>query len=68
MTWEAVPGQPTGYLPHHGVLASDGFLYISYSNGAGPYDGTKGEVWKLDTSTGVWTNISPVPSGSEDNY
>lgn len=68
VTWEAVPGQPTGYLPHHGVLASDGSLYISYSNGAGPYDGTKGEVWKLNTSTGVWTNISPVPSGSEDNY
>ena len=21
-TWEAVPGQPTGFLPHHGVLAS----------------------------------------------
>src|SRR5882672_8295982 len=23
-TWEAVPGQPTGFLPHHGVLASTG--------------------------------------------
>ncbi|MEC0333664.1 xyloglucanase [Paenibacillus macerans] len=67
-TWEAVPGQPSGYLPHHGVLSSDGFLYITYSNGAGPYDGTKGEVWKLNTSTGEWTNISPVPSSSDDNY
>lgn len=67
-TWEAVPGQPTGYLPHHGVLSSDGFLYISYSDGAGPYDGTKGDVWKLNTSTGEWTSISPVPSSSSDNY
>nr|WP_246096321.1 cellulose binding domain-containing protein [Paenibacillus sinopodophylli] len=67
-TWTAVPGQPTGFLPHHGVLSSDGNLYISYSNGIGPYDGEKGDVWKLNTSTGVWTNISPVPSSSTDNY
>ncbi len=67
-TWSAVPGQPTGMLPHHGVLASTGKLYISYSNGVGPYDGSKGDVWKLDTATGVWTKISPFPSTSSDNY
>ncbi|MFC5988118.1 S-layer homology domain-containing protein [Marinicrinis lubricantis] len=67
VTWEAVPGQPTGYLPHHGVLASTGMLYISYSDGVGPYDGEKGEVWKFDTKTGEWTEISPVPASSEDS-
>nr|WP_238162618.1 X2-like carbohydrate binding domain-containing protein [Cohnella sp. AR92] len=67
-TWAAVPGQPTGYLPHHGVLASTGYLYISYSDGVGPYDGAKGDVWKLNTATGAWTKISPVPSSSTDNY
>ncbi len=67
-SWHAVPGQPAGYLPHHGVLSSTGSLYITYSDGVGPYDGTKGEVWKLDTATGVWTDISPVPSSSADNY
>ncbi|MFC5468945.1 X2-like carbohydrate binding domain-containing protein [Cohnella suwonensis] len=67
-TWAAVPGQPTGYLPHHGVLSSTGKLYISYSNGVGPYDGSKGDVWKLDTATGTWTLISPVPGSSTDNY
>ncbi len=67
-TWSAVPGQPTGYLPHHGVLSANGNLYISYSDGVGPYDGTKGDVWKFDTATGVWTNVSPVPSSSSDNY
>ncbi|WP_395856554.1 X2-like carbohydrate binding domain-containing protein [Cystobacter fuscus] len=67
-TWEAVPGQPVGYLPHHGELASHGNLYISYSDGVGPYDGTKGDVWKFNTQTGLWTNISPVPSSSTDNY
>jgi xyloglucan-specific exo-beta-1,4-glucanase len=67
-TWEAVPGQPTGFLPHHGVLASTGMLYISYSDGGGPYDGEKGDLWKYDTATATWTNISPVPSSSSDNY
>ena len=67
-TWAAVPGQPTGFLPHHGVLSSTGILYVTYSDGAGPYDGTKGEVWKFDTATGVWTQISPVPSSSTDDY
>jgi xyloglucan-specific exo-beta-1,4-glucanase len=67
-TWEAVPGQPTGYLPHHGVLGSNGLLYVTYSNTQGPYDGTKGDVYKYNTKTGVWTQISPVPSSSSDNY
>jgi xyloglucan-specific exo-beta-1,4-glucanase len=63
-TWSAVPNQPTGLIPHHGVLSSNGNLYITYSNTTGPYDGSKGDVWKLNTATGVWTNISPVPSSS----
>src|SRR5207248_4145248 len=63
----AVPGQPTGFLPHHGKLASNGMLYISYSNGAGPYDGSSGDVWKFDTSNGTWTRISPVPSTDTAN-
>jgi xyloglucan-specific exo-beta-1,4-glucanase len=67
-TWAAVPGQPTGFLPHHSVLASNGMLYITYSDGAGPYDGEKGNVWRYDTSSATWTNISPVPSSSSDNY
>ncbi|PYG86534.1 dockerin type I repeat protein [Ruminiclostridium sufflavum DSM 19573] len=66
VTWEAVPGQPAGYLPHHGVMNSKGVLYITYSDSCGPYDGTKGDVWKYDTSTSAWTKISPIPSLKED--
>ncbi|MDC0714520.1 X2-like carbohydrate binding domain-containing protein [Stigmatella sp. ncwal1] len=66
-TWQAIPGQPSGFLPHHGEI-SNGQLYITYNNGIGPYDGTKGDVYKYNTSTGVWTNISPIPSTSSDNY
>jgi len=41
--------------------------HISYSNGAGPYDGSSGDVWKLDTSAGTWTRVSPVPSTDTAN-
>jgi len=67
-TWAAVDGQPTGYLPHHGVLASNGLLYITYSDTCGPYDGAKGDVWKYDTKSKKWTSISPIPSSSADDY
>ncbi len=62
-TWEPVPGQPEqGYLPYHGVLASNGVLYITYSNNCGPYQGDAGAVWKYDTNTGVWADITPPPA------
>lgn len=65
-TWEAVAGQPgQGYIPHHGILAANGELYISYSKYGGPYDGIPwdgtgvGAVWKYNTLTGEWTDITP---------
>lgn len=69
-TWEALPGQPTSpaFMPHHGVLASNGLLYITYNNNAGPYDGTLGDVWKYDTSSGVWTRISPDASSATNSW
>jgi hypothetical protein len=68
-TWERVAGQPTGYLPHKGVLdARAGQFYVATSDTAGPYSGGKGDVWKLDTASGAWTRISPVPSESPDDY
>ncbi len=58
-TWQAVSGTPTGQLPHHGVLSSDGTLYLTYGNGPGPNGMTAGSVWKLNTQGGTWTNITP---------
>lgn len=66
-TWEAVPGQPSGMLPQHGKLSSNGMLYVPYNNTQGPYDGSTGDVWKLNTATGVWTRISPIPSTDTSN-
>lgn len=65
-TWEPVAGQPDqGYIPHHGILASNGELYVSYNKNSGPYDGIPwdgtgvGAVWKFNTATGEWTDITP---------
>ncbi|WP_406471866.1 cellulose binding domain-containing protein [Streptomyces sp. NBC_01615] len=60
-TWSRIAGQPTGYLAHKGVLdATNGYLYLAYSDKGGPYDGGKGQLWRYATKTGTWTNISPV--------
>lgn len=64
-TWNAVSGQPGTYFPHKCKLQPDEkALYITYSNGAGPYDGTLGAVWRYDLSTSTWKDITPV-SGSD---
>lgn len=58
-----MPGQPlNGFFPHKGKVSSDGFLYVTYSNGVGPYDGTNGTIAKYNIATGVWTDINPYPS------
>jgi hypothetical protein len=60
-TWQRLPGQPTGYLAHKGVLdAENGYLYLAYSDTGGPYDGGKGRLYRYATATGEWTDISPV--------
>nr|QCR98305.1 GH74 xyloglucanase [Ganoderma applanatum] len=64
-TWAAVAGQNNTFLPHKGVLSvAEKSLYISYSDGSGPYDGTSGNVWKYNITAGTWKDVTPV-SGSD---
>jgi len=58
-TWQAVPGQPVQYRPIHGVLSSDGALYVTYGNSPGPSRMSNGGIWKLNTKTDEWTEITP---------
>jgi xyloglucan-specific exo-beta-1,4-glucanase len=60
-TWVRIAGQPTGYLAHKGVVQGK-YLFIATSDTGGPYDGGAGQVYRLDTSTGTWTDISPTPA------
>jgi hypothetical protein len=59
-TWNPVPGQPPGLMPHHGALAADGVLYLSYANMPGPGTMTDGAIWKVDTANDQWTNVTPL--------
>jgi len=58
-SWQAVPGHPQAFRPTHAALASDGIMYISYGNSPGPSAMSDGAVWKHDTHTGDWSDITP---------
>ena len=65
-SFSAVSGATTTYMPHRAVLASDGDLYITYADGAGPHGHwsepepmENGQIWKYNVSSGSWTNITP---------
>ena len=58
-TWKGIPGQPLQYRPTHAVLASDGMMYLSYGNAPGPSRMTDGGVWKFNTKTDEWLEITP---------
>ena len=58
-SWHAIPGEPLHYRPTRAALSSDGFLYVVYGTAPGPSRMTDGAVWKLDTHTGAWIDITP---------
>ncbi|MFC4507530.1 MULTISPECIES: WD40/YVTN/BNR-like repeat-containing protein [Streptomyces] len=69
-TWEAVPGQPTGTSAKVPVrVAYDCHtreLYVTYANAPGPNNQADGSVHKLATTSGKWTDVTPVkPAGSD---
>jgi xyloglucan-specific exo-beta-1,4-glucanase len=61
-TWNVVAGTPSTLQPHGAAFDTSGIMYFTYGSGSGPgVDGT-GAVWKYNTKTLVWKNITP--SGS----
>jgi xyloglucan-specific exo-beta-1,4-glucanase len=66
-SWTAVAGQPltecggTGIMPTKAAIEPvSGTMYVTYGMKSGPYDDQKGEVWKYNIGSSVWTNINPV--------
>lgn len=49
----------TGFMPHRAALQGT-TMYVTFSDDAGPGSNGFGKVYKLNTSTGAWTNITPV--------
>ncbi|WMJ73977.1 immunoglobulin domain-containing protein [Cytophagaceae bacterium ABcell3] len=61
-SWEGIPGAPTGIMPYQAKLASNGTLYISYTDAPGPNDIDNGAVYKFNTQSEEWTRIkAPDP-------
>ncbi len=66
--WSALPGAPSHLVPHHAALATDGTLFVTYSNYRGPNDITTGAVWKFAPAASRWTNITPLaPNAANDD-
>jgi hypothetical protein len=62
-TWQPVAGHPQQYRPTHAALSGDGTLYITYGTSPGPSRMTDGGVWKYDTASGEWADITPDKPG-----
>ena len=61
-TWTLVPNQPSGLQAFRGVLSGT-TLYLTYANNNGPNNGAAiGGVYKVNTTTNVFVNITPVSS------
>jgi xyloglucan-specific exo-beta-1,4-glucanase len=64
VTWAPVADQPTTYFPHKCKLQpEEKALYLTYSDGPGPYDGAKGAIYRYDLTTSTWKDITPVSGG-----
>lgn len=67
-TWAPVAGQPKAYFPHKAkVQPAEKALYVTYTDGTGPFDGTKGAVYRYDLAKSTWKDITPV-SGADLSY
>lgn len=65
-TWKTIEGGPSGQMPHRAKLL-DGTLYITYADGPGPYNISKGSVQKYDIASGKWTDISPYDDNTKED-
>lgn len=62
-SFTAITGGPSGLMPQRAVLASDRTLYITYADLEGPWNPTKGALWKYNLATLKWTDITPDKNG-----
>ena len=63
-SWTPIPA-PHALLPCKAELDASGHLFVTYSNGIGPNGITNGAVWRLDTASNAWTDITPVKPTAE---
>jgi xyloglucan-specific exo-beta-1,4-glucanase len=59
-SFTSITGGPANLMPQRAVLDKNGILYITYGDAAGPGGVGTGQVWKYNTKTANWTNITPT--------
>ena len=55
----------TAFMPHRAALVGT-TLYVVLADADGPWNCGSGRVYRLDTSTGTWTNVTP--NGNNYSY
>ena len=60
VTWTPIAGQPVGFRPIRCALSKKGVLFITYGREPGPNTMFDGAVYALDTSSGHFTDITPI--------
>lgn len=64
-TWTVLAGGPSAdMLPVKAVIGRDDVLTISYSDAIGPNGIKGGAVWRFDTRSGAWSDVTP-PRGAD---
>ncbi len=63
-TWATIKGGPDGLMPHRAKIV-DGDMYITYADGPGPHQISKGAVYKYNIKGGTWTDITPITDKEE---
>lgn len=63
-TWATIKGGPDGLMPHRAKIV-DGDMYITYADGPGPHQISKGAVYKYNIKAGTWTDITPITDKEE---
>jgi len=53
----------TAYMPHRAILQGT-TMYVTYADSEGPGTSGAGRVFKLNTSTSAWTNVTPLTWGT----
>ncbi|HZZ20819.1 MAG TPA: xyloglucanase [Opitutaceae bacterium] len=57
--WAPIEGEPLGLRPIRMALSKTGILYIAYGKESGPNSITDGAVWKFNTASGEWMDVTP---------
>ncbi|KAG8831273.1 hypothetical protein FRC17_003391 [Serendipita sp. 399] len=68
-SWSPLPIFNSTLIPHKGILSpAESSLYVTFANGAGPYDGTAGRVGKYNITAGTWKDITPAQAITDNFY